>query len=162
MVLAIFDNELAADEAVTSLKAWDKSDARVSLKTMGVLVLDDQGEVKTHKMGSRDLGKGAGIGLVLGLLTPIGLAASVVGGTALGALHRKGLGLTEEDRDRIGAELEQGRAAVGVLAKPDQAPLIADKMKELGGVPETHMVSDEALKAAAQPETKSEGAKPAS
>ena len=145
VVLAIFEDEAKADAAVESIKAWDKTDDRVKLGTMGVLVLDDSGDVKTHKMGKRSIGKGAGIGLVLAMLTPVGITAGVVGGGLLGALRRKGLGITEKDRDRIGSKLADGKAAVGVLAKPDAAPAVADKLQQLGGVPEVHAVSDAAL-----------------
>jgi hypothetical protein len=147
VVLAIFKDEPAADSAVAQMKTWDKSDDRVKLGAMGVLALDDNGNIKTHKMGSRSTLKGGGIGLVLALITPVG-AGAVVGGGLLGALHRKGLGLTEKDKDRIGAKLFDGKAAVGVLAKQDQAKLIAEKLTELGGEPEVHAVSDEALKQA--------------
>jgi hypothetical protein len=149
VVLAIFDDELAADDAVESLKEWDKVDDQVKLNAVGVLVLDEKGQVKTHKIGRRSTGKGAGIGLILGLLTPVGLAAGVVGGASLGALHRKGLGITEQDRDRIAGELADGKAAVGVLAKVEQSPAIVEKMKELGGVPEMHAAPDAALQQAA-------------
>jgi hypothetical protein len=147
VVLAIFKDEPSADSAVAQLKSWDKSDDRVKLGAMGVLALDDNGNLKTHKMGSRSIAKGGGIGLVLALMTPVG-AGAVVGGGLLGALHKKGLGLNEKDKDRIGAKLFDGKAAVGVLAKDDQAKLIADKLTELGGEPEVHAVSDEALKQA--------------
>jgi hypothetical protein len=147
VVLAIFKDEPSADSAVAQLKSWDKSDDRVKLGAMGVLALDDNGNLKTHKMGSRSIAKGGGIGLVLALMTPVG-AGAVVGGGLLGALHKKGLGLNEKDKDRIGAKLFDGKAAVGVLAKDDQAKLIAEKLTELGGEPEVHAVSDEALKQA--------------
>ena len=147
VVLAIFKDEPSADSAVAQLKSWDKSDDRVKLGAMGVLALDDNGNIKTHKMGSRSIIKGGGIGLVLALITPVG-AGAVVGGSLLGALHKKGLGLDEKDKDRISAKLFDGKAAVGVLAKDDQAKLIAEKLTELGGEPEVHAVSDEALKQA--------------
>jgi uncharacterized membrane protein len=149
VVLAIYENEMAAESAVDSLKRWDKSSDDVKLGAMGVLVLDETGEVKTHKMGTRSVRKGAGIGLVLGMLTPVGLAAGVVGGGLAGGLHRKGLGFNDEDRDRIAAELSDGKAAVGVLAKTEEAPAIAEKMKEFGGVPEVHTVDEAALEKAA-------------
>jgi hypothetical protein len=147
VVLAIFKDEPSADSAVAQLKSWDKSDDRVKLGAMGVLALDDNGNLKTHKMGSRSIAKGGGIGLVLALMTPVG-AGAVVGGGLLGALHKKGLGLNEKDKDRISAKLYDGKAAVGVLAKEDQTKLIAEKLTELGGEPEVHAVSDEALKQA--------------
>ena len=149
VVLAIFDDESSADAAVTQLKAWDKSDDRVKLGAMGVLVLDDSGRVKTHKIGSRSIARGGGIGLVLALMTPVGVPAAVVAGGFLGALHRKGLGLNERDKERISAKLFDGKAAVGVIAGKGQAEMIADKLAGLGGEPEVHAVSDAALKQAA-------------
>ena len=158
VVLALFTDEAKADSAVSSLKTWDKSDDRVKMNAVGVLVLDDKGGVKTQKMGARSIAKGGGIGLILALLTPVGLTAGVVGGGLLGALHRKGLGLNAEDQDRISRELNDGKAAVGVLAKADQADLIMEKMKELGGEPEVHAVSEAALKQAATEMPQSEAA----
>jgi hypothetical protein len=69
---------------------------------IGVLVLNEKGEIKVEKVGKRSMGKGAGIGLILALFTPIGLAVRLIGGGLLGALHHKGLGLDEADRERIG------------------------------------------------------------
>ena len=88
---------------------------------IGVLVLDDKGKIKTHKLGKRSVGKGAGIGLLLAVIAPPTLLAGVIGGGLLGAFHHKGLGLKAEDRDRIAAELAGGKAAVGVLVDEDQA-----------------------------------------
>lgn len=149
VVLSIFDDEAAADSAADSLKRWDKTDDRVKLSAVGVLVLDDNGNVKVHKLGSRSILKGGGIGLVLALLVPpVGVAAGVVGGGLLGALHHKGLGLSPQDRERIQSKLFDGKAAVGVLARPEEAVLVAEKLIELGGEPEVHAVSDAALKQA--------------
>jgi len=105
VIIALYPNEAAADSAVAGLKTWDKANDQVKLNAIGVLVLDEKGQVKTEKMGRRSWGKGAGIGLVLGLLTPVGLVVGVVGGGLIGALHHKGLGLSEQDRDRIDLSL---------------------------------------------------------
>ena len=115
-----------------------------------MLVLDDKGALKTHKMGSRSKAKGAGIGLVLAIVAPPTLLAGVVGGAVLGAFHHKGLGMKAEDKARIGAELAGGKAAVGVLAKGDEADAILGKLAELGGAVEAIDVSDEALEAVAE------------
>jgi hypothetical protein len=112
---------------------------------IGVLVLNEKGEIKTDKVGQRSMGKGAGIGVALALVTPVGLGAALVGGGLLGALHHKNLGLSETDRDRIGRELEGGRAAVGVLAPVSEASTVASRLTDLGGTTEAHEVSDEAL-----------------
>jgi len=144
VVLAIFEDEVSADAAAASLK--DSGVAHHD--AIGVLVLNDKGEVIAEKVGKRSVGKGAGIGLVLALFTPVGLGVGLIGGGLLGALHHKGLGLDEADRDRIGAELAGGKAAVGVLAPVSEADFVASKLTELGGAAETHDVSDEALEEA--------------
>ena len=111
VVLAMFPDEAAADAAGQALKQWDKADDDIKLNAIGVLVLDGKGKVKTHKLGRRSTGKGAGIGVVLAVIAPPTLLAGAIGGGVLGALHHKGLGLTGEDRDpdRRGARQRQGR-----------------------------------------------------
>jgi hypothetical protein len=141
VVLSIFRNEEAADAAVASLNGTE-----VHLNAIGVLTLDEHGDVKTRKLGSRSVGKGGSIGTVLAVIAPgVGLGAAVAGG-ALGALHRKNLGLREDDHDRMSTELASGKVAVGVLVKsrPD-AGAIADRFAVLGGKSEIHALSDEWL-----------------
>jgi hypothetical protein len=150
VVLGVFADEAAADAAVVALKAWDKASDEVKLTSIGVLVLDEKGALKTNKMGTRSKAKGAGIGLVLAIVAPPTLLAGVVGGAVLGAFHHKGLGMKTEDKARIGAELTGGKAAVGVLAKGDEADLIAGKLAELGADVEAIDVTDEALIAVAE------------
>src|SRR4051795_6233869 len=83
VVLAVFDNEDFADAAVESLKAWDKADDDIKLNAIGVLVLNDKGKVKTHKLGRRSVGKGAGIGVVLAVIAPVTLLGGAIGGGIL-------------------------------------------------------------------------------
>ena len=99
---------------------------------IGVLVLNEKGEVNAEKVGKRSTGKGAGIGLVLALFTPIGLGVGIIGGGLLGRLHHKGLGLHQTDRDRIGTELEGGRAAVGVLAPVTESDAVSGQADRAG------------------------------
>ena len=149
MVLGIFADEAAADAAVKSLMAWEK-DNNVVHRPVGVLVVDDNGQIKEHKLGQRSTGKAAGIGLVLAVIAPPTLLAGIVGGGILGHFHHKGLGLTDADRERIAAELAGGKAAIGVLVEEDaEAAMISDKLVELGGMVEVHDMSDEALEAVA-------------
>ena len=144
VVLAIFKDEVSADAAAASLK--DSGVAHGD--AIGVLVLNEKGELKADKIGKRSWGKGAGIGAIVALCTPVGLAAGLIGGGLLGALHHKNLGLDEADRERIGSELEGGKAAVGVLAPVSEATFVAGKLADLGGTAETHPVSDEAVEEA--------------
>lgn len=148
VVLAIFPDEAAADAAVTSLKAWSKESAE-KLDAIGVLALDEDGKVKDQKLGKHTVGKGAGIGLVLAMATPVGLAAGIVGGGVLGALHTKGLGLTDDNREQLGLDLKDGKAAVGVLVEIHEADVVYAKLTELGGTVKLLAVSEEALAEAA-------------
>jgi len=144
VVLSTFNDELSADTAAASLKESGiaKGDA------IGVLVLDEQGQLNADKVGKRSWGKGSGIGAVVALVTPVGLAAGLIGGGLLGGLHHKNLGLSEADRERLSGELTGGKAAVGVLAPVPDATLVADRLTELGGTTETHAVSDQAIEEA--------------
>jgi uncharacterized membrane protein len=148
LVLGIFAGEAAADTAVESLKAWKKGND-IKLGAIGVLVADDNGQIKEHKLGARSGGKGAGIGLVLAVIAPPTLLAGIVGGAVIGHFHHKGLGLTDADRERLAQELAGGKAAVGVLAEAVDAGEISAELTRLGGAAETHTVSDEALEAVA-------------
>jgi hypothetical protein len=144
VVLAFFNEEASAEAAAARLK--DSGAAKGD--DVGVLVLDEDGNLKAEQVAKRSWGKGAGIGAAVALVTPIGLAGGLIGGGLLGALHHKNLGLPEADRERISSELERGGAAVCVLAPVSEATVVADKLGELGGVSETHHVSDQAVEEA--------------
>jgi uncharacterized membrane protein len=145
VVVAVFPDEAAADTAAQSLKGWDKLDDDVKLNAIGILVLDENGKIKTQKIGRRSWGKGAGIGVVLAALTPPTLLAGALAGGVLGGLHHKGLGVDSDERDMIAKALEDGRAAVGALVAATEAPLVSDKLTELGGEMHVLSPSDEAV-----------------
>ena len=120
LVLAYFDSEEAADTAAQALKAWDAASEEITLGNVGVLVKDDTGQVKQQKLGPRGTRKGAGIGLVLGVLAaPFtaglsllgGAVGGAVGGGVVGALFHRGL--PKEAVERISSELDARHAAVG-------------------------------------------------
>ena len=75
------------------------------------------------------------------------LAGAVFGGI-VGSFFRKGLGMSKEDLARIDGELNGGKAAVCILAAPDEAAAVSAKLAELGGKPETHEVSEEVVQEA--------------
>ena len=145
LVLSFFSDELAADNAAVALK--DSGIAHGD--AIGILVLDSDGKLKQDKVGARSTGKGAAIGGALFLLGPALLGVGVIGGTAVGALHHKNLGLSDADKARLSVDLNAGKAAVGVLAHYDTVPAISDRLTQLGGASEAHELSDEALEAAA-------------
>src|SRR6266702_8936705 len=117
LVLAIFDNEAAADSAAGALK----DSGLTSTDAMGVLAVAATGKLKEEKVGARSTGKGAGIGAALFLLGPAAIGVGVLGGAAAGALHHKGLGLSDADRERLrgsgeSAGLPTGPAGVWTYA----------------------------------------------
>ena len=145
VVLGIFADEASADTAAHTLKAWDYADDDVKVNTIGVLVLDDEGKLKTHKLGPRTWGKGAGIGVVLAAIAPPTMVAGALAGGAIGALHHKGLGIEGGERDRIADALGDGRAAVGALVEETQVTAVSLKLGELGGDVQVLRPSDEAV-----------------
>ena len=149
LVLGIFADEAAADVAVKWLKDWDNATEEIKLGAIGILVIDEFGKLKEHKLGARSGKKGAGIGLVLAVVAPPTLLAGIVGGGVLGHFHHQGLGLSTEDRERIVGELRGGKAAVGVLAKGDDVAAVSAQLTDLDGIVEVHEATDEALEAVA-------------
>jgi len=150
LVLAVYPDEARADEVAEGLM---KSGMGRDLP-VGVLVLDEKGNLKADKLGARSTFKGAAIGGALSLLGPIGLGFGAIFGGAGGALHHKNLGLSDEDKERLSAELRDGKAAVGMMAPAERASDIMAWLKELGGTPSVHELSDEALQAAQAETTK--------
>ena len=147
LVLAFFTDEPTADAAAQSLK----DSGAAGGDAMGILVLDDSGDLKVDKVGSRSWGAGAGVGACLLLLGPAALGVGIVGGTAAGGLHHKGLKLNDADKARIAADLGAGKAAVGVLAESEDVLVIQSALTGLGGATSSHEVVDEAaVQAAAQ------------
>jgi hypothetical protein len=144
LVLAVFPNELAADDAAVALKESGIADG----DAIGILVLDDDGSLKQEKVGKRSTGKGAAIGGVIAILGPVLLGPAVLAGAAVGALHHKNLGLTDADKARLTVDLQGGKAAVCVMAEYEVAPAISDRLTQLGGASEGHDLTDEALDAA--------------
>jgi len=145
LIISIFDSEELADRVAARLKDYELVDH----DAVGVLALDEHGALKIDKIGARSTGKGVGIGAALWILGPVGMAAGLAGGAVVGALHRKGLGMDEADRDRIAKELQGGRAGIGVLTSVDKVAPIVAQLDVAGGKTETHGASDEALDQAA-------------
>ncbi len=158
LVIAIFDNESAAQTAAENLKAWDKANDDVKAGAVGVLIADGKGGIKQDLVGPHATGKGATIGAILGLIAAIptgglsllgGVLGGGVGGGIVGAFFHKHLGLSEEERNRLAKEITDGRAAVGVLVGADEADAFAAKLTELGGKPQSYEVTQEGVETAA-------------
>jgi hypothetical protein len=158
LILAIFENEVAADEAVIEIKRWDKVSEDVRLGAIGVMVKDDKGRIKTHKLGERrSLGGAALFGLAAlltgGTVIGLGVVGGMLAGAGIGGLIHKGVKMSKQDLHRLNQALDGGKAAVGVMADAGEAKLISVKLGSLGGELIVYEVTDEVVeqvKAAAE------------
>ena len=158
LVLAQFDDAAAAQQAVERVKNWDEADDGVKAGAIGVIAKDANGQISDTLAGGRAGGKGAKVGVILGLIAAIptgglsllgGIVGGGVGGSVLGHFVHRNYSLTEADIARIHSALDAGKAFVGVLVPAEQAGAFEDQLKRFGGQPETHGVSEEAAMAVA-------------
>jgi hypothetical protein len=56
--------------------------------------------------------------------------------------------MSDEDLQKLQAELQGGRAAVAVLVPPDEVAATTAELQKLGGTTQSHDVSEEDLKSA--------------
>ena len=158
LIIALYDNAVAAQQAAEDLKQWDKANDDVKAGAVGVLLSDGKGGIKQDLTGPRAGGKGAAIGAILGLIAAVptgglsllgGILGGGVGGGIIGAFFHKHLGMSEQERDGLAKEIAGGCAAVGVLAEADEAGAFTAKLIALGGKPQSYEVTDEAAEQAA-------------
>ena len=151
VIVATFENENAADQAITALKKWDKANEEIKLGAIGTIYKKDD-KVKTHL--SRKTGKGAKVGAALGVIaavlsggvTLVGgvITGGVLGGVA-GSFFKKSLHLTTNEVQAIGAELDAGKVAVIVACdEPEVGPTSA-QLTAAGGSIKTYMLPPELL-----------------
>lgn len=146
LVLASFLEEADADEAARVLRNWENATEYMKVDGIGVLVKDENGKIKQHKLGKTAGKKGMGIGVALGLIAAIptgglslvgGAVGGGVGGDIIGHFFHKGLAITDEDMTRIDAGLDSGQAVVGVLTWDFESEAVTKRLVESGGTPRT-------------------------
>ncbi|MCB0232258.1 MAG: hypothetical protein KDH90_24590, partial [Anaerolineae bacterium] len=101
-VMAVFDNQAAAEQAMTNLEGWDLASQEVMLGNIGT-IYKKNGKIKTN-MG-RKTTKGATVGALIGvagaLLGPVGLIGGLIAGAAVGgaagAVFTEHMKLTDEE-----------------------------------------------------------------
>jgi len=149
MVLAYFDTFDAAEAAAKELKGWDKANPDVKLGAIGVLHENEKGKIKTKKYGPRSTGKGALIGLIIGILAAPAVLTATVAGGVLGAFHKKSLGLKDEDLAKFKSELDGGKAALVLMCDEIEVEPTQAKVESLGGKTNvTEVVSEDLPKVA--------------
>ena len=157
LVIGYFPGEAAAKSVIDELKRWDKANETIKLGHLGYLVKDANGKIQTHT--DRSTGKGimigAGLGVLAAVLPGIGLAGGLlVGGLmggAIGALTKKGLGLSPEELQALNGHLDAGQAALVVMLDEDEAQDTIAELIKYGGTDVTaYNMSSAALPQAAK------------
>ncbi len=153
VIISYFPNPEAALDAAKQLKKWDKANKDIKLGGIGILTWK-KNKVKTRKVGSRAGGTGAKWGIALGAVTGIlsggvtligGAVAGAAGGAVLGALFHKSLGLTDADKERLEQFLQDGGAAVVVMADEIEVYPTSAELTSLGGKVENYLVPEQTM-----------------
>jgi hypothetical protein len=158
-VIATFDSQAQAEQAAKDLMGWDKANDDVKLGAIGVLTKDDKGEIKTHNYSQRKTGKGAKVGMGLGViaaifsggltLIPTAIGGALAGGAA-GTLFRKGLGMSEEELQQLGSDLDGGHAALLVMCDAGEVQATSEYLTSAGGQVQAHAIDSAELENAAK------------
>lgn len=150
LVLGFFPSEEAAKKAADELEGMDRSVLGIKFDNIGILVKDKKGKVKAQMSGPRHTVLGVVLGAIVGVLTGgIGLILAGAVGGVLGHFVHKGLGLSKDDLNRIGKELDGGKAAVAIMVPEQEVKAVTSWMEGVGGVTEAHVVSDEIVQESA-------------
>ena len=134
-VVALFDNLAAANAAIASLEAWDKATDSVKLGNIGTISKDGD-KIKTN--AGRKGGKGAKAGAIVGIIAGVlsggvtligGALMGAVGGGVLGSFFKKSVGLTKEEIDQLGVELDAGKVAVVVACDDNEVEATSEELR---------------------------------
>ncbi len=151
VIVATFENETAADNAIKGLKRWDRASDKIKIDAIGKIYKKGD-KVKTSL--ERKTGKGAKVGAVLGVTAAVlsggvTLAAGVVTGGVMGGVagsfFKKSLHLTTDEVQAIGTELDAGKAAVVVACEEPEVGPTSAQLTSSGGIVKTYLVPPELL-----------------
>ena len=146
VVIAYFPGADKADSAANQIKDWDKANDDIKLGGIGILTWED-GKVKTRKVGARAAGTGAKWGTALGVTLGIlsggvtligGAVAGAASGAVLGAFFHKSLGLSDDDNQKLEKHLQDGGAALVVMADEDEVEPTKTELTGLGATVEDY------------------------
>jgi uncharacterized membrane protein len=168
-VIATFENDAAAEQAAHDLREWDKANDDIKLGAIGLVSKNAKGEIQTKNYSARSTGKGAKVGMGLGVLAAVftggvslipGVVGGAVAGGAAGSLHRKGLGFSDEELQQLSSDLDGGHAALLVMCNDDEVAATSEYLTAAGGKPRAHPISEGDLTEAAKQAEASGGSTP--
>jgi uncharacterized membrane protein len=153
MVVAYYHNEDAATYAAEELKKWDKANADIKLGAIAIVTLDPKtGKLEANEVGQRKAKGGAlwgtAVGTVAGLMTGgLALIPAVLvgagGGSAVGAMFHKKVGMSDEDREKMAANLRTGGAVLVAMADDFEVDETEAEMVRLGGSVTSYVLPEE-------------------
>ncbi len=137
MMVAIFDNEAAADAGLQALHALD-TNGDITLYASGVVAKDLSGAVRIVKpvhQSPEGTGAGLAVGSLIGLLGgPVGLAVGALTGAAVGAVRdfwAAGVGL--DFIEEAGAHLQPGKVALVAELEEEWVVPVNTALESAGG-----------------------------
>ncbi len=154
LIIAYFPNKEEAEKSAKHLKVWDQDRGDVKLGGVGIVTVNDKGKLKTQKVGSRAGGTGAKWGTILGVTAGIlsggvtligGAVVGLAAGTVAGALFHKKIGMDDESKDRLMQHLQDGGAALAVMADDDEVESTKYELRSLGGAVENYLLPEETM-----------------
>jgi uncharacterized membrane protein len=154
LIIAYFPSEETAETAAQDLKQWDKKRDDVKLGGIGIITVNEKGKLKTRKVGARAGGTGAKWGTILGVTAGIfsggvtvigGAVVGLAAGSIAGALFHKHIGMDDDDKERLAQHLQDGGAALAVMADDDEVEPAKGELITLGGTVESYVVPDETV-----------------
>jgi len=139
VILAEFENEEAASQALNNLKA-ERKERSFTLKDTVIIRKDPNGKLHIKETDDSGGGKGAGFGLLagaaLGLIGgPLGIAAWGAAGALVGGIAAKlhDSGIQNDQLRQIGEELTLGGSALVIVIDPDWTTPIEKDLVQSGG-----------------------------
>lgn len=154
LIITYFPSREEAERKSEALREWDKDRGDVKLGGMGIITLDENGKLKTNKVGARAGGTGAKWGTILGATAGIlsggitligGAVVGLAAGAVAGALFHKKIGMEDEDKERLVRHLQDGGAALAVMVDDEEIEATKFQLLSLGGSVENYLVPDETM-----------------
>ena len=152
LIIAYYPSKYKAEQAAKDLKNWEKSQNDIKLGGIGIITEDEEGNLKTKKVGAYATGTGAKWGLILGAAAGIlsggitligGAIAGLAGGAVAGALFHKKIGMDDDDKARLIQHLKDGGAALAIMADDEEVDPTKFELSSLGGEVESYTVPEE-------------------
>ncbi len=139
LIVATFENEVTADQALLELKKEQKS-KKIDIQDIAVIVRDDENKLHIKETEDVEGGKGAVyggvIGGILGLIGgPAGVALGGAAGAVVGGLAAKKIdaGIPDDRLKKIGEALQPGTSMIMIIIDGRWEADVNRHLKELGG-----------------------------